>query len=382
MAIAFWILLFTVLLLPFLGTVLSFGWYLATEKQIIPKTGFAILQIWTVAIVPILFLWSESTQKVDCCFGGAAFAPAHRLSVFVVVFACLGAYFYSATRSKTAPPVMELFINSVLLIGLFLNVIVCFHLDKKEFGRFQWLLGNLPIVLLFTMQLIQNQKMLIAHLDTEKIEIHNWFGRLSWSLLNLRPIFKFPLLTILALPILCILSACLLIFGQKPDSLILAFTETYKYGFSQLDYLCDNVKCDYGDHYLCSVAAHGHLNLVKPQRYGYRKGKKIICNRQLLVSNAFEELLQERLPSLHKYVRRNYNRVGSLIHRYYYVFEIKYVSDLIYLIMKPLEWIFLLFLYTFDHKPENRIARQYVVASDLQYFETDTLKKGSLYAKF
>ena len=27
--------------------------------------------------------------------------------------------------------------------------------------------------------------------------------------------------------------------------------------------------------------------------------------------------------------------------------------------MKPLEWIFLIFLYLFDQKPENRIAIQY-----------------------
>ncbi|MGN1181023.1 MAG: DUF6688 family protein [Suilimivivens sp.] len=28
--------------------------------------------------------------------------------------------------------------------------------------------------------------------------------------------------------------------------------------------------------------------------------------------------------------------------------------------MKPLEWIFLIVLYLFDEKPENRICRQYL----------------------
>ena len=34
--------------------------------------------------------------------------------------------------------------------------------------------------------------------------------------------------------------------------------------------------------------------------------------------------------------------------------------------MKPLELIFLLTLYTFDNKPENRIAKQYLSKVDRQ----------------
>ena len=34
--------------------------------------------------------------------------------------------------------------------------------------------------------------------------------------------------------------------------------------------------------------------------------------------------------------------------------------DVIYYLMKPLEWIFLLVLYLVDRKPENRIALQYI----------------------
>ena len=35
-------------------------------------------------------------------------------------------------------------------------------------------------------------------------------------------------------------------------------------------------------------------------------------------------------------------------------------ADITYIIMKPLEWVFLAILYMFDIKPENRIATQYV----------------------
>ena len=53
--------------------------------------------------------------------------------------------------------------------------------------------------------------------------------------------------------------------------------------------------------------------------------------------------------------------------QYYSIFNNKYISDLIYIGMKPLELLFLLTLYTFDKKPENRIAKQYLAKSDLRW---------------
>jgi hypothetical protein len=85
-----------------------------------------------------------------------------------------------------------------------------------------------------------------------------------------------------------------------------------------------------------------------------------------LVANAFEELLQQKLPKAHKVIRHQYNKVGNTIHRHYHVFNNKFVSDIIYVLMKPLEMFFLLTLYTFDKRPENRIAKQYLNKSDRQ----------------
>jgi len=42
----------------------------------------------------------------------------------------------------------------------------------------------------------------------------------------------------------------------------------------------------------------------------------------------------------------------------------RWISDVVYVMFKPLEWAFLLVLYVFDEKPENRIARQYITAVD------------------
>jgi hypothetical protein len=125
---------------------------------------------------------------------------------------------------------------------------------------------------------------------------------------------------------------------------------------------------------ICSVAANGHKNIVKPIRYGERAGTKIICNRQWLVSNAFEELLQDKMPGVHRIIRRNYNHVGRFVHRYYGIFKNKYFADLIFVLMKPLEWIFVFCLYTFDKHPEDRIASQYISEKEKEYIRNQLWK--------
>jgi len=72
----------------------------------------------------------------------------------------------------------------------------------------------------------------------------------------------------------------------------------------------------------------------------------------------------EKLPFAHKIIRRNYDRVGDVVHKYYGIFNNKFVADAVYVLMKPAEWVFLFVLYAFDKKPENRIAKQYLSVED------------------
>ncbi|MEG0895114.1 MAG: DUF6688 family protein, partial [Oscillospiraceae bacterium] len=58
----------------------------------------------------------------------------------------------------------------------------------------------------------------------------------------------------------------------------------------------------------------------------------------------------------HKILRGTYDKIGYPISKHIHS---KYLADIIYFIMKPLEWAFLIFLYIVDTKPENRIALQY-----------------------
>lgn len=157
----------------------------------------------------------------------------------------------------------------------------------------------------------------------------------------------------LALPLLALLLCVLVLFGQAPDTAIRAFTETSDWAFSQMT---SPPPVEYHGHYLCTVAAGGHPRIVKPLRKGLRYDWPIIVNRQLCVANAFEQLIMERTPRLHRTVRQFYDHHGYPLSQ---KLTTPLRADITYLLMKPLEWFFLLCLYTFDEKPENRIATQY-----------------------
>ena len=96
--------------------------------------------------------------------------------------------------------------------------------------------------------------------------------------------------------------------------------------------------------------------MVKPIRMGIRKGEKIVVNRQLCIANAFEALIQEKTPKFHHFIRHIYDKYGYPLSKH---INTALQADMVYILMKPLEWIFILILYLCDEKPENRIAIQY-----------------------
>ena len=344
--------------LPSLISVIDFIFYLIKGKRLLNNALIRILEVISILGLPGLYLAMLDVDQInDCCSDSAVFSPDHRFSVYVLIIVCILAYFYASYRHSLAPPLLEVLVNILLVTAIVLNIFI-----GIQAGSWLWAFGNIPIVILYIFALIKNHQLFISQTAHPEFQPANVWERMAWQILSLSPLARIPLLLVLSLPVLVILSAILLLFGQKPDSMIRAFTDTYKHGFSQLDYQCENITC--GGHFLCSVAAQGHNQVVKPQRLGERGGHRIICNRQLLIANAFEELLEQQLPSTHRFIRSHYNRVGNLIHRHYGIFENKYLSDCIYLMMKPLEWLFLLVLYTFDTRPENRIAQQYLNRTD------------------
>lgn len=158
---------------------------------------------------------------------------------------------------------------------------------------------------------------------------------------------------LLLIPLIGILVAVLVLFGQAPDAVIRAWTETADWTLSQKQ---PPAPLPFDGHYLCTVAAGGHRKIVKPLRTGMRHGHRVIVNRQLCIANAFEQVLEERMPRLHRAIRGFYDRTGYPISRF---IRTKAAADAVYFIMKPLEWLFLVFLYAVCTNPENRIAVQY-----------------------
>ena len=90
---------------------------------------------------------------------------------------------------------------------------------------------------------------------------------------------------------------------------------------------------------------------------GIRRGEKIIVNRQLCIANAFEDLIKEKIPRFHHFIRYIYDKYGYPLSKH---INTAVQADITYILMKPLEWIFLITLYLFDKKPENRINLQYI----------------------
>ncbi len=175
-----------------------------------------------------------------------------------------------------------------------------------------------------------------------------WNEKLMQS--NRWPIAAFLLMW----PLLGILICILVLFGQEPDAVIRAWTETSDWNLSQR---VAPQNLYYDEHYLCTVAAGGHKKIVKPLRLGRRHGHEVIVNRQLCVANAFEQILEEKTPVLHRNVRSFYDTYGFPIAK---LIHSPYIADIVFFAMKPLEWFFLIVLYFCDVKPENRIAIQYM----------------------
>ncbi len=354
--------------LPFLpGAIVLLEFMLFQSGRRLPRTLFRSAELISIVLLPAYFINDFDRGTVnDCCGNTPFFSPAHRTSLYVLIGLCMLAYLFSTFRKRILPPLPEVLVNLLLVLGVVLNGVMAIHQKDEDLGRMMALF-HLPIILLFLMVLVRNHRLVLS--QAEALQPRSMLEHRCWQLLHAAPWTKFPLLLVLCVPVLAMLSGVLLLFGQKPDSFIRAFTDTYRHGLSQLDHECAGVVC--GGHYLCTVAARGHTAVVRPERLGVRGGRTIICNRQLLVANAFEELIEQRFPRLHRLIRRHYDRVGEQVERHYHLLDRKWLSDLVHLAMKPLEWSFVLVLYTFDRHPERRIAVQYLSLNDRRCIDAE-----------
>ncbi len=280
--------------------------------------------------------------------------------IVILLLAFLGYELLQIIPLRKLPPLVTVLSISAMYLGLLELILFTVQIHKPtELKGGYLVLFPLCCVLLVVRLLLKKirewnalvQNAEEEHFGTGKIQ-QNPVLRLCDRILRKAELW--PVLALLLMfPLLGILIAILMLFGQAPDSVIKAFTETSDWNLS-LREAPQNVM--YDEHYLCTVAAGGHETVVKPIRLGRRHGHEVIVNRQLCIANAFEQVLEERTPGFHRALRHFYDTYGFSVAR---LIHSKYTADLVYFIMKPLEWIFLCVLYLTDAHPENRIAVQY-----------------------
>lgn len=321
------------------------------------------------------------------------FATEHQ-STFIVLF-ILPVIGHIALRywRQSLPPLVYSISIMLLLLGLVFNVTCLFHLlpglsftlnpdnaifvASEELGREltpdemlvkpKFALLTFMISAIIYTALSQLAQLHSTYLSMDQTRLSQ--AKYANSILNAAqrimlkyPAYANPLFILLLGPLAGLAAIILNLFGQHPDAVIKVFTETSDWGLSQLRPPPTTVYVTHASGmYLCTIALTGHAKLVRPIGIGKRMGKMMPVNRQMLVCNAFEQMLEQSMPRLHRVARKAYDIFCIPFNALAWN---KYAADVIYLLMKPLEYFFILVLYCFDKAPEDRIVRQYSYYKD------------------
>lgn len=266
------------------------------------------------------------------------------------IFAAVGiiAMFILCIWRKRLPPLVSVILLSAVYLGNIVNILFLIQL------RMNIVMCIYPLnFLLMTVRVFRDDvKKQTEYLSQNEDAPKNRSIGAVYSFLK-KSVNWYLAAFIALMPLTGVLLIILILCGQGADGIVKAFTMTADWTFSTQippppEY--------YEGHYLCTVAAGGHRKLVKPIRYGVRAGERIIVNRQLLIANAFEDMLHDRMPGFHRSVRHFYDTHGYPLSR---LITTPLRADMVYILMKPLEIAFLAALYLFDTDPEGRIAMQY-----------------------
>jgi hypothetical protein len=255
-------------------------------------------------------------------------------------------------RGRRMPPLLFVFAQVFLIIG----IIISFTTLLQVAANTEDLSGAVFLFLPIVHMLISFLLIFPAVEDAAEQASNKHYHSKVLKFLNklLANVYLQPVWVLLLLfPVFVLVTLILTLFGQDTHAITKVFTDTATWNFSQKEHA---PILGHNGHYLCTVAARGHLHIVRPLRYGKRHGKIIIVNRQLLIANAFEQFLEENFSSLHRCVRKIYDKYGYPLSRH---ITKPIYSDVIYLLMKPVEYLFVIVLYLCCNKPEEKIARQY-----------------------
>lgn len=274
----------------------------------------------------------------------------------IVTLCIIGILSYVIIRVKKLdlPPLAIVLCMSGMIIGMLISIVWIVQISKNLDYILNVYYILFPInYILCVIRICKEVIYEYDNLQKERKKYNNKFLDLCSKIINDSSTWP-GLAIVLAIPMLIIIIAILTLFGQRADEVIRAFTETSDW---RLSTKISPQSIIYDDHYLCTVSLRGHKELVKPIRYGIRKNNRIVVNRQLCIANAFEDYIQEKLPRTHHFIRYIYDKYGYPLSKHINTAK---AADITYILMKPLEYFFVIFLYLFDKKPENRIAVQYI----------------------
>ena len=290
--------------------------------------------------------------------GYASLANEYIVSVVVLLTVGMFSFLIISLNAGSLSPILYVIGSTLMISNILFAVAYLTHTGFSHDGdEYSVLLLQISFVSLFFLYIARLKDSLnhfLVSQNEKEVEYSNKFMLFLYKISsNYQQMSK--IWAICLFPILVIIQLILVLFGQRPDSFIRVFLETSSFNYSNIPAPKPEIVQADG-HYLCTVSAKGHEKLVKPIRAGIRGGLRIPVNRQLLIANAFENILEQYMPAFHKVIRNFYDRYGYPISRH---INSKWSADVMYLIMKPLEWFFLVVLYTVDKKPENRIHMQY-----------------------
>src|SRR6476620_7622797 len=120
--------------------------YFLNDRGPIERVQYGVLETLCLLVLPALFISvMDIGYSNNCCEDTAVFSPGHLRSVYILILLSLTAYFYSSYRHQIATPVIEVLTNCFLLIGIVLNVFIAIQVKEPLL----WMIGNVPIILLF-----------------------------------------------------------------------------------------------------------------------------------------------------------------------------------------------------------------------------------------
>jgi len=282
--------------------------------------------------------------------GYTPFSPRHLLTVVVYIIL----FIISATtlwlRGTELPPLISVLAQIFILASIPISIVTFIQIRVDQSAIYLFTPAVFMTILIAVYNLIRiAASHAVLHAERQyRSRILNYLNK-KMSVVKYQPVWALLLL----IPVVTVVTCILLLFGQDTDSMVRVWTDTTTWAFSHKEH---PPFLDEHGHYLCTVAACGSPLIVRPLFVGQRHGRPIIVNRQLQVANAFEEMIQDYFPRLHKVIRHLYDRYGLELSRHIHTTS---RSNLTYLAMKVPEYFFLFSLYLLCRSPEEKIKKQY-----------------------